>query len=388
MSVPRESVPYRRVVASDDAVLVARPETLRRIVPVITVAAVLVSAGSDWAGLARFVLVLLAAAALIGWCRWPAIPLPLLTAAVCLPVILAQLGGDLEPSLFLVSVLAVVLSGWTGSRVVLAATGAAVLLTPLAIRLLQPGDDIDAGIWTMGVALPALFGFVLRRQEVLAAELVDARRRLLEQVAAEERTQAAREVHDLVGHGLAAMLLQVTSARHVLRRDPASADEALRTAEDVGRQSMRDLRRTIALLRDAGAPAEAGPLPGLADLEELVDAARARGLRVDLSTSTTGAAPAAVGLTVYRIVQEALVNAARHAPGAPARVELRVEAAAVDIRVTSLGALPAPPGDRLGYGVQGMRERATANGGELSAGPGPDGWRVHGRIPFEPAEIS
>lgn len=375
-------------MAGSDAVVVRRPEILRRVVPLVTAATVLVTAVSDWGGLPRFTLVLLAAAALVAWCLWPALPLPLLAAVVCLSVIIAQVGGDLEPSLFLVSLLTVVVSGWTGSRLRLGSIGTAILLTPLAIRLLQPEADIDPGIWTMGVALPGLFGFVLRRQEILSAQLVDARRRLLEQVAAEERRQAAREVHDLVGHGLAAMLLQVTSARHVLRRDIDSADQALREAESVGRQSMRDLRRTVALLRDAGQPADPGPLPGLADLGSLVDAARAGGLGVELiSSGSANAAPPGAGLAVYRIVQESLVNAARHAPAARTRVEVSLRSNEIDVAVISDGATvaAAAPGHQ-GFGLQGMRERAEAAGGHLQAGPTRGGWRVHGRIPFTPSE--
>lgn len=377
-------------MVADDAVVVPRPEILRRFVPVIVAAALLVTALSDRNGVGRLLLVLVAAGALIAWCRWPAFPLPLLTAAVCGPVVLAQLDGNLEPSLFLVSVLAVVLTAWTASRPVLGMTGLAVLLTPLAIRLLQPGADLDIGIWTMGIALPALFGFVLRRQEILAAELVATRRRLLEQVAAEERTHAAREVHDLVGHGLAAMLLQVTSARHVLRRDVDSADEALQEAEAVGRQSMQDLRRTVALLRDPDAPADPGPLPGLPDIGPLVDAARAGGLCVELVFSRTPAeAPPGIGLTVYRIVQESLVNAARHAPGARTRVQVAVGRDEVEVSVTSDGVTAAtvgsPPGHR-GFGLQGMRERAEAAGGSLQAGLGESGWVVHGRIPISGCE--
>lgn len=371
---------------SADADRGARPELLRPVVPAVVGVVVLIAGLSDWDGLGRFGWVLIAAAALLAWCRWPRLPLLVLTAAVCGPVLLAELGGGLEPALFLVSTLAVVIGGWADSRSQLLVCGVLATATPLAIAALQDADVISPAIWAVGIALPGLTGVVLRREGELAAQLAAARRGLIEQAAAEERRQAAREVHDLVGHGLAAMLLQVTSARHVLHRDPASADQALQTAEDTGRQSMRDLRRTVALLRSADDPPEAGPLPGLGDVGGLVDAARAGGLRVELTASSAGTPPPAVGLTVYRIVQESLVNAARHAPASTTTVEVDAAADTVDVTVTSLG---APAGvlrsdGRPGYGVQGMRERAAAAGGALSAGPTPDGWRVHGRIPYEP----
>src|SRR5690606_25549762 len=127
----------------------------------------------------------------------------------------------------------------------------------------------------------------------------------------------ARDIHDLVGHGLAAMLVQVTSARHVLTRDPKIADEALQTAEDVGRQSMRELRRTVALLRNEGESGLDDPLPRLSQIGELVDAARDRGLEVSYhAQGNLEAVDPAVGLTLHRIAQEALTNAIRHAPNA------------------------------------------------------------------------
>ena len=105
------------------------------------------------------------------------------------------------------------------------------------------------GIWIMGIAFPWALGRLAARQSEMAIELDATRRDLAQQALLEERRRIARDVHDLVGHGLAAVMLQVTSARHVLHRDPAAAEEALRSAEDVGRRNMKELRRTVALLR-------------------------------------------------------------------------------------------------------------------------------------------
>ncbi len=155
------------------------------------------------------------------------------------------------------------------------------------------------------------------RQGQLSAQLEATRRELDKQAMLEERRRIAREVHDFVGHGLAAVMLQVTSARHVLRRDPAAAEEALRSAEDVGRRSMQELRRTVALLRSEDEARVLPPLPAASEIPALVEDARAGGLPVELRMrgDLSTLAPS-VGVTVYRIAQEALANAARHAPRA------------------------------------------------------------------------
>lgn len=375
-------------MAGDDRVVTGRPEILRAIAPSVAAVVVGVVGLSDWGGWPRFALVCLAGLGIAAWARWPRIPLLVLTAAVVVPVVLAQSAGRLEPSLFLVSVLALVLGGWATSRTMLGITGAIALATPFVVVGLQSSQDIDPGIWVMGIGLPGLIGLVFRRQEVLTAQLVAARRQLAEQAAVEERRQTAREVHDLVGHGLAAMLLQVTSARHVLRRDVDSAEQALEEAENIGRQSMQELRRTVALLRDSADTTTGGPLPGLGELGALVDSARAGGQQVEFtSAGSSDELPLGIGLAVYRIVQESLVNAARHAPGARNRVAVTQDGAAIEVRVDTFGGsdtgTPKPPGHR-GFGVQGMRERAEGAGGTLRAGPTAEGWQVLGRIPLAP----
>jgi signal transduction histidine kinase len=203
----------------------------------------------------------------------------------------------------------------------------------------------------------------------------------------EERRRIARDVHDFVGHGLAAVMLQVTSARHVLRRDPAAAEEALRSAETVGRQSMQELRRTVALLRSDDQPGVLPPVPSAIEIPALVDHVRTGGLSVELRVrGDLSAIAPTVGLAVYRITQEALANATRHAPHARTRLGLELTDAHVSLVAETTGPmLPVPDGDaqRSRYGVIGMRERAAALGGELSAGPTAGGWRVSARLPMQ-----
>lgn len=367
------------------------PDVFRAAIPWGAAGLVVVAALTDPAGWAELLALALGGAAFGVWARWPRLPMLALTAGVLVPVVLAQSTGGLEGAMFLVSLLAVVVGGWTTSTAILAAAMLAALASPWVVAAVQPGDSFGWQIWLLGISFPGVMSLIFRRQEVLRAQLVAARSELAEQAAAEERRRIARDVHDLVGHGLAAMLLQVTSARHVLRRDADSADEALRSAEEVGRRSMAELRRTVALLRSDGDSAVAAPLPGLADIGALVDAARSGGLTVEYQAAGDhDAVDDGIGLALYRIAQESLVNAARHAPGSGTVVRTSVEAHQVVLRVDSIGAAPQPvPGGESpgrGYGLQGMRERADAVGGAVYAGPTDGGWQVRCTVPLAPLE--
>jgi signal transduction histidine kinase len=224
------------------------------------------------------------------------------------------------------------------------------------------------------------------RHAQLAAELEAARRKLAEQALLAERREIARDVHDFVGHGLAAVMLQVTSARHVLGRDPGSAEEALRSAEGVGRRSMEELRRTVTLLRSDEA-ATTPWLPSAKEIPALVDEARVGGLAVELRLQgDLGGISTGAGVALYRIAQEALANAARHAPSAQTvlAVELTDRQARLVAETRGPGAASqAADSERPRYGLIGMRERAMALGGDFAAGPTPEGWRVSCRLPLE-----
>jgi signal transduction histidine kinase len=173
----------------------------------------------------------------------------------------------------------------------------------------------------------------------------------------------------------------------VLHRDPAAAEEALRSAEEVGRRSMGELRRTVALLRSDDEAAARAPLPSVREIAAVVDDARSGGLAVDLRMRGDDAAIApGVGVALYRIAQEALANAARHAPGARTVLALEVRDRRACLVAETTGptvAAPAGEAERGGYGLVGMRERAAALGGELTAGPTPKGWLVSCTIPVD-----
>jgi signal transduction histidine kinase len=203
----------------------------------------------------------------------------------------------------------------------------------------------------------------------------------------QERLLIARELHDVLAHTLSVVTVQAGVGRRVGPARPAEALRALAAVEEASRGALDELRRVLSLLRDDGAagPAGAGaslaPAPGLGDLDGLAAMVRAAGTPVQLdATGERAAVPPAAALTAYRIVQEALTNVVRHAPGARATVAVRISAAGVRIRVTDTGR-PAGPAGLAGasasgaghHGIAGMRERAAVFGGTLDAAPLPGG---------------
>nr|WP_243850212.1 histidine kinase [Modestobacter marinus] len=195
-----------------------------------------------------------------------------------------------------------------------------------------------------------------------------------------ERTRLAAELHDSIGHALTVTLLQAGAAREVAGRDPAFVDGALRAIEDGARQATADLERVLGLLRDTARPPVAAPT--LADLDRLVRSAEAAGARVDLHvTGPVGDLPGQLSEEGYRIVQEALTNALRHAGPVPVRLRVAVAGGGlvVDVRNPLPAALPAGAG--TGSGVPGLQTRAAALGGTAEAGPVDGGWRVAVRLP-------
>ncbi|MFI5486388.1 sensor histidine kinase [Micromonospora echinaurantiaca] len=226
------------------------------------------------------------------------------------------------------------------------------------------------------------------RERARVAE--ENQRALAEQAVADERRRIARELHDVVAHHVSVMGVLATGARRVLRRDPDAADEAVATIEETGRATLRELRRLLDVLRtDAEPAADLAPQPGLAGIEALVDQVREAGLPVTLRVEgTPGGMEQGVALTLYRIAQEALTNALKHAGTATAQVRLDFGVDAVEVEVTDTGRGPLPEADRIGHGLVGMRERVGLYGGVLRIGARPGGgFRVYARIPVEPAVV-
>jgi signal transduction histidine kinase len=385
-AMSRTGIPqYSRRVAGGSAQWFEASE-LRRLVPLFALAVAVVAVGTEPSSSSGdLVLVGLPVVAFGLWAYLPGVPLPALAFAVIVPVAAAQRSGELEPLLFELSVLAFVVARWSQSRTTAIALGLLTVATPVVVAVALDPAEIGVPNWIMGTIFPWVVGRAFARHGQVAAELESTRRELAQQALLAERRRIARDVHDFVGHGLAAVMLQVTSARHVLHRDLAAAEDALRTAEEVGRRSMQELRRTLTLLRRDDERGVAPPLPTAAEIPELVDQARAGGLAVELRTEgDLNRIPPGVGLAVYRIAQEALANAARHAPRARTVLGLELTNGRVAIVAETTGPVSASSEKRRPrYGLIGMQERATALGGEFAAGPTSDGWRVSCRFPLD-----
>jgi signal transduction histidine kinase len=254
--------------------------------------------------------------------------------------------------------------------------GSVVLLAGEAIF-----TDHDPGwaAWIAGTAFSAVASFFGRRQRDLLAELRAAQAGLAQRAQAEERNRIARELHDVIAHSLTVSLLHVSSARLALDDDRDEAARALDEAERLSRQSLDEVRHAVGLLRRDGASDPTTPLPGSVDVPALVQRFRAAG--ADVRAGVTGdltTLPSTVGLATYRILQEALTNAAKHAPHATSIVQVTVARDAVRLSVDTSG----PPRHGTGLGLRGMRERAESLGGHFAAGPGGNGWLVNAEIPL------
>jgi signal transduction histidine kinase len=188
----------------------------------------------------------------------------------------------------------------------------------------------------------------------------------------EERTRIARELHDVVAHHMSVIAIQAEAAPY---RPPEEAAGSFATIRTTASEGLRELRRLVGVLRADGAADDAGPQPTLDQLGELVATVERAGTKVTVAvTGTPRPLPPGVGLSAYRIVQEALSNALRHAPGSRVQVELGYRPARLDLRVVNGPARSAPiPSPGAGHGVLGMKERAAMLGGQLTAEPRPDG---------------
>jgi signal transduction histidine kinase len=203
-----------------------------------------------------------------------------------------------------------------------------------------------------------------------------------------ERTRIARELHDVIAHSVSLMGVQAGAAEKVLEQDPALAREALRSIQVTARESVGELGHLLSFLRADDGPATLAPQPGIDAIGTLVEQARSAGLAVDLVIDPgSSQVPRGIELSAYRVVQEALTNIRKHAPGARARVEISHHGRGLDVVVenepaTVNGSASKPLG--TGSGIVGMRERVTLYGGSLDAGRSRDGgFVVRAHIPVE-----
>lgn len=215
-----------------------------------------------------------------------------------------------------------------------------------------------------------------------------AREQEAERRAERERMRIARELHDVVAHTLTEINVQAGAAAE--RLGPGDARVALERIEGASHAAIGELRAILGVLRDPSSAEEPprAPAPGIANIAELIE--RVRGTGLDARLQVEGGQPESISdaasLTAYRIVQESLTNARRHAPGAPVRITLRFSAGELCVAIENPSIVSAN-GERgaRGVGIVGMRERATALGGSLEAGPTTEGYRVRAQLPYQPA---
>ncbi|MGW3620237.1 sensor histidine kinase [Micromonospora arida] len=237
----------------------------------------------------------------------------------------------------------------------------------------------------------AIVGDLIRRNRLsrhaLAAQAELSEREQERRAVLEERTRIARELHDVVAHHMSLIAVQAETAPYRLTDVPAPAAAEFVAIAASARDALTDMRRLLGVLRSETTGPQTAPQPDLTDLGAMVDAARRAGLPVTLDAELVDddRVPAPVGLAAYRIVQEGLANAVRHAAGAAVRVTVRTNPSGLGVRVENSPADVRPTADGgSGHGLTGMRERATSLGGTFTAGPLPDGgYAVAAELPYD-----
>jgi signal transduction histidine kinase len=277
--------------------------------------------------------------------------------------------------------------GWAGLAIVLGSITTVVYNIPGHANAELIFIPVDFGIaWAAGFALRG------RAQQAEAAEVraavAERERDAAARVAvAEERARIARELHDIVAHAVSVMVLQVGAVRHKLTEAQAEDRDALRGVERAGRTALAEMRRLLAAMRREGDEAELVPQPGLDGLDSLLAEIDRAGLAVELHVDGVPfPLPRGIDLSAYRIVQEGLTNALKHAHASNAKVTFRYRMDELQIEVRDNG-VGSSTSDGLGHGLVGVRERVKIYGGEMSAGKATGGGFVLStRLPLDSDE--
>ena len=267
---------------------------------------------------------------------------------------------------------------------------ALVLVCPAIVTHQIPGHSLDELIFIpLEFAITWVAGFALR-ERVEQAEAAELRAALAERerdaaariAVAEERARIARELHDVVAHAVSVMVLQVGAVRHKLPGALAEDNQALQDVERAGRTALDEMRRLLAAMRREGDEAELLPQPGLDGLDSLLEKVERAGLPVELHLDGEPVPlPRGIELSAYRIVQEGLTNALKHARASDADVTVRYSPDELEIEVRDDG-VGGSTTDGLGHGLIGIRERVKIYGGEMTAGSENGGFVLSARLPI------
>jgi signal transduction histidine kinase len=274
---------------------------------------------------------------------------------------------------------------------------AGAVLTAIAIVIVivrDPNGSPGDLVFVSAIAAVAwLIGFAFHERNRRTVELTEraeraerARESEARAAAAEERARIAREMHDVVAHSLSVMVVQAEAAEAMLDSDPARARRPLAAVQETGRGALGELRRMLGVLREMAADGPAlAPQPGLSGLDELVRQVREAGLPVSVRVEgKPRPLPPGIDLSAYRIVQEGLTNALKHAGPASAEVVVRYGPRDLELEVRDDGRGRGSGSNGGGHGLLGMRERVALYGGELAAGPRPGGgFALTARLPLE-----
>lgn len=277
---------------------------------------------------------------------------------------------------------------------VIALLGTSAVLLAAAVFLPRSVVELAQAVQAIAVlGIAALVGLNVRTRRAHVAGLVERADRLMREqehlasiAAAAERNAIAREMHDIVSHGLTVMILLAHGSAEIAPTDSARAVDAMRQVAETGRVAVSDMRRMLGVLADGGSgllPGEVAPSPGVGDVPALLENFRSAGLPVVLHSAGIPPADPGIQLAIYRIIQEGLTNALKYAK-APREVTVRAQftAQAATVSVADDGRAHVVPADHAGRGIVGMRERVALYGGTLDAGPLTNGgWRVTARFP-------
>jgi signal transduction histidine kinase len=258
-------------------------------------------------------------------------------------------------------------------------------LAAIAAAGVVPGPRFENRLtWTLLMIVVILIVRRVVRDRDIRAQFAERERdRVAQEAVLEERARIARELHDVVAHSVSVMVVQAQAGPRLLG-DPDQARGAFRSIESSGREALGELRRLLGVLRTGDDQPVIAPQPGLGGLQSLVDQVRDAGLRVQLRVEGAPVQlPAGIDLSAYRIVQEALTNALKHAGEAEAEVLVRYDGTALELEVVDNGSGAGEGGSGSGHGLIGMRERVALYGGMLETGArNGHGYAVRARLPL------